>query len=94
MRSITIIATTVMLMVALSAGAAFAATIVGHPWAGTLTGTAKTDTIRGEGGSDALIGKAGDGKQDIVDCGSGVDVVNESPTEQLDRFVGCERFVN
>jgi hypothetical protein len=34
-----------MLMVSLTAGAAFASTIVGNPWAETRTGTAKSDTI-------------------------------------------------
>jgi hypothetical protein len=28
-----------------------------------------------------------------VDCGSGVDAVKASPTEQIDRYVGCEKFV-
>ena len=170
MRKVTIIATTVMLMVALSAGAAFAATIVGHPWAETLTGTAKSDTISGMGGGDRLNGKAGDdflygntghdglyggagddtvrggmgddraeeravyggegddklhgddgddalyggpgsdriyggagddligsegdGKADVVDCGPGADAVKVSPAEQIDTYVGCERFVS
>ncbi len=169
MRKITTIATTLMLMLALPAGAAFAATIVGHPWSETLEGTSKVDTISGLAGDDALIGKGGndflyggnghdglyggagddevhggsgndraeeravyggegndtlfgddgddalyggpgsdkmyggtgadligsegDGKADTVDCGSGVDAVKASSAEQIDRYVGCERFV-
>lgn len=46
----------------------------------------------GGAGAD-YIGSEGDGRADIVDCGSGVDVVKESPTEQIDRYVGCESFV-
>ena len=128
MRKIATIATTIMLILALSASAAFAATIVGHPWAETLKGTAQSDTISGKGGGDALLGfggddflyggaghdalyggpgndkiyggagadlivSEGDSKADTVDCGPGFDVVKKSPTEQIDTFVGCERFV-
>jgi len=58
-----------------------------------LYGGPGSDGIYGGAGSD-LIGSEGDGKQDIVDCGSGIDAVKKSPIEQLDRFVNCERFVS
>jgi Ca2+-binding RTX toxin-like protein len=59
LRKIVTIATTIMLILALSASAAMAATLVGNPWAETLTGTAESDTISGKEGGDALIGKGG-----------------------------------
>ena len=62
------------------------------------------DVIYGEGGEDALYGgpgsdlitSTGDGAGDYVDCGGGVDIVEESGASdrKLDRFVNCERFVN
>ena len=89
MRRITTIATTtLMLMVALCAGAAFAALVQGNNGDNTLTGTNQADTIHAYGGkgTDRLYGSYGDdhivsrdlnssgiGQRDVVDCGAGYD---------------------
>jgi hypothetical protein len=36
----------------------------------------------------------GDGEGDYVDCGAGTDTVKKGSDQNLDRFVGCERFVS
>jgi Ca2+-binding RTX toxin-like protein len=58
-----------------------------------LYGGPGNDEIYGDAGND-LVGSEGDGKVDKVDCGPGIDVAKKSPTEQLDSFVNCERFVS
>ena len=60
------------------------------------------DTLYGDAGDDALYGgpgndrlhSMGDGGADYVDCGAGIDTVKKGSGQSLDRFVGCERFVN
>jgi Ca2+-binding RTX toxin-like protein len=57
-----------------------------------LYGGTGSDKIYDGGGADWIVSED-DGKADTVDCGSGVDAVKASPTEQIDTYVGCERFV-
>jgi Ca2+-binding RTX toxin-like protein len=60
------------------------------------------DTLYGDTGDDALYGGPGndtlnsmfDRGADLVDCGAGIDTVKKGPYPNLDRFVGCERFVS
>ena len=59
MRRITTIATTLMLLVALSAGAAFAALVEGNNADNTLTGTNQADAIHAYGGEDVVRGLSG-----------------------------------
>ena len=70
MRKITTIATAIMLMVALSAGAAFAALIQGNNNDNTLTGTSRSDTIHAYGGQDVVWALSG---RDEVHGGSNAD---------------------
>src|SRR5918997_2244554 len=70
MRRITTIATTLMLLVALSAGAAFAALVEGNNGDNTLTGTDRTDTIHAYGGEDVVWALSG---RDEVHGGSNAD---------------------
>jgi Ca2+-binding RTX toxin-like protein len=63
-------------------------------------GGSGNDLLYGNAGEDALnagpgnatIYSEGDGEGDVVDCGSGTDTVMKNGQEQLDRYVGCERF--
>lgn len=59
MRKIATMATTLMLLVALSAGAAFAALVEGNNNDNTLTGTNRADTIHAYGGEDVVWGLSG-----------------------------------
>ena len=70
MRRITTIATTLMLMVALSAGAAFAALVEGNSGNNTLTGTPRADVIHAYGGNDLVSALEG---RDEVHGGYGDD---------------------
>ena len=72
MRRITTIATTVMLMVALSAGAAFAALVEGNNADNTLRGTNQADTIHAYGGEDVVNALSG---RDEVHGGYGADTL-------------------
>jgi Ca2+-binding RTX toxin-like protein len=95
-------------MVVLSTGAAFAATLGGTA-AGddrlkdrSVYGGGGSDHVYGGSGSDNLysgpgndfISSADDGAADYVDCGDGHDTVKRGSDTNLDRFVGCEEFVN
>ncbi len=68
MRTITTIATTLMVMVTLSAGAAFALTLRGNPWAKTILGTSKGATLHGLEGGDAPIGKQSEGDLETLEA--------------------------
>jgi Ca2+-binding RTX toxin-like protein len=70
MRRITTMATTLMLLVALSAGAAFAALVQGNNADNTLAGTNQADTIHAYGGKDLVWALAG---RDEVRGGSNAD---------------------
>ena len=71
MRRITTIATTtLMLMVALCAGAAFAALVQGNNADNTLTGTNQADTIHAYGGEDVVRALSG---RDEIHGGYGAD---------------------
>ena len=63
-------ATTLMLLVALSAGAAFAALVQGNNADNTLTGTNRADTIHAYGGKDLVRALSG---RDEVRGGSNAD---------------------
>ena len=58
-----------------------------------LSGGAGGDALYGGPGNDRIF-SVGDGAGDIVDCGSGTDTVKKGADLNLDRFVGCERFVS
>ena len=94
LRKIVTIATTIMLILALSASAAMAATLVGNPWSETLTGTAQSDTISGKGSGDTLIGKGGndflygDAGGDALYAGPGNDTLH-SVGDQDGDLVDC-----
>lgn len=62
MKRITTMAVLSMLMLALTATVAFAATLYGNSGNNVLYGTPYADTIYGYAGNDALYGKAGDDK--------------------------------
>ena len=70
MRRITTIATALMLMVALSAGVAFAALVEGNNNDNNLTGTNQADTIHAYGGKDVVWALSG---RDEVHGGSNAD---------------------
>ncbi len=70
MRRITTIATTLMLLVALSAGAAFATLVEGNNNDNTLTGTNRADTIHAYGGEDVVWALSG---RDRIEGGYGAD---------------------
>ena len=72
MRRITTIATTLMLMVALSAGAAFAALVEGNNGDNGLTGTPRADIIHAYGGDDLVSALEG---RDEVHGGYGADTL-------------------
>ena len=57
-----------------------------------LYGDAGEDVLYGGPGTDTVI-SVGDGEADVVDCGDGTDTVKRGSDQNLDRFVGCERFV-
>ena len=73
MRKIATIATTVMLMVALSAGAAFAALVEGNNAPNTLMGTNQADTIHAFGGGDVVWALSG---RDEIRGGYGGDLLH------------------
>ena len=79
----------VAIMVILSTGAAFAATLGGTAAGDALRGTNGADTIRGGGGGDILRGMSGDNRL-YGDC---YDTLQKVSDQNLDRFVGCEKFV-
>ena len=87
MRKITTMAAALMLMVVLSAGAAFATSEPVPLFSGTagddlIRGTAKDDTIKGLAGDDALHGLGGDDTlyggrgHDGLYGGAGIDVIH------------------
>ena len=81
-------------------GTAKADTINGLGGDDALHGLGGDDTLWGDAGHDGLYGgpgsdtiySAGDGRGDLVDCGSGYDSVVKGPDTNLDRFVNCEYF--
>ncbi len=68
----------------------------------SVYGGGGSDHVYGGSGSDNLysgpgndfISSVGDGAGDYVDCGDGHDTVQKGSDQNLDRFVGCEEFVN
>ena len=70
MRRIATIAVLSALMLAMSAGVALAANLVGNDFANTIYGTNAADSIDGRGGDDLLVGQGG---PDRVIGGSGHD---------------------
>ena len=68
MRRITTMLATVTLLVALSAGAALAAELIGNDKPNTIVGTDQNDLIEGKDAGDSLYGK---GAKDRVGGGSG-----------------------
>ncbi len=79
----------VAMTVVLSTDATFAATLGGTAAGAALRGTNGADTIRGGGGGGILRGLEGDDKL----YGDGYDIVQKGSDQNLDRFVGCEKFV-
>ena len=73
MRKIATITTTLMLMMALSTGAAFAALVEGNNNYNILFGTPRADTIKAYGGDDLVIGLKGN---DRINGGKGQDRLN------------------
>ena len=59
-------------------------------FATTESGVTRGPTALYSGPGDDTIYSAGD----YVDCGSGVDTVKKGIDTNLDRFVGCEKFVS
>jgi len=67
----------------------------------SVYGGAGSDHVYGGSGSDNLysgpgndfVSSVGDGDGDYVDCGDGYDTVKKGSDQNLDRFVGCEKFV-
>lgn len=73
MKKLVVMLTVVVLMVALGAGAALAANLVGDDGPNRLVGTAENDLLRGRGGNDRLVGG---GDSDRLFGGDGNDVIN------------------
>src|ERR687894_579564 len=73
MRRITTMLATVTLLVALCAGAALAATLVGTNDPDRIVGTPNNDRIEGQGGADFVEGGGG---SDLLLGGSGDDHLN------------------
>jgi Ca2+-binding RTX toxin-like protein len=87
-RTAMAVLTVAALMVALS-GTAFAATTTA-----ILNGTsAGEDALYGSPGNDTVY-SVGDNAGNYVDCGTGTDTVKKGSDQNLDRFVGCERFTS
>jgi hypothetical protein len=80
----------VCLSVVLFAGVARAALLRGTPRADVIAGTSAVDTINALAGSDRIT-TGWDDRPDVVDCGSGLDVLN---TDRRDKFVNCEAIAN
>ena len=81
------VVTAVATMVVLSTGVAFAATLGGTAAGDALKGTNGADTIRS---GDILRGMSGNDRL----YGDGYDTVQKGSDANLDRFVGCEKFVS
>lgn len=109
MRRTMILLVVAALVLMLSAGVALAVTKVGTNGPDRLVGTAQNDTLKGLSGNDVLIGKgdgdrliggagndtiyARDGERDVVDCGSGRDVVRADPDNEDRVLNNCERVL-
>jgi hypothetical protein len=76
----------VCLAVVLSAGVARAALLRGTPRADVIAGTPTVDTIDALAGNDR-VSTAWDDKPDVVNCGTGRDVLN---ADVRDAFLNCE----
>jgi hypothetical protein len=58
----------------------------------SVYGGSGVDNLYSGLGNDFIF-SVGDGAGDYVDCGDGYDTVQKGSDQNLDRFVGCEKFV-
>ncbi len=72
MRRITLLAVMTVLLLAVGAGTAYAALVLGTPQDDNLDGTPIRDTMKGYGGADVLRGFAG---TDDIAGGAGPDII-------------------